>query len=337
MQCKVRAPQVDLGRRRLTQGALALALPGIGSAAPRPDDSWPSRPVRLIVSFPAGTSADFLARVFSDPLSRALGQPLIVENKAGATGSIGVDFVARATDGHTLGLTGNGSLTTAKALNPKTPFDVTRDLRPVSLLGSTPFVLTGSMTLPQGDLNSIVSWARTQGDKLSYGSIGIGSASHLGMELLKEMTGIKPVHVPFQGFPQVATAMAAGQVELAFMAPSVAMPIAANKRLRILGVGTAVRSPLIPEAPAIAQALQLPKFEVVGWNAIFGPASLPEVRANWIADEIGKIARTPEVRQRLLDQGWEAIGSSPEGLSRRIAEDTALWGGVIRSTNTHVE
>lgn len=337
MPNKVRAGRADSHRRRWLQGALALMAPRFGRATARPDDSWPSRPVHLVVSYPAGTSADFLARVISDPLSRAFGQPVIVDNKVGAAGNIGVDFVARVNDDHTLGLTGNGPLTTAKALNPKTPFDVVRDLRPISLLASTPFVLTGGTALPPGDLNAVVAWARAQGDKLIYGSVGVGSASHLGMELLKSMTGIRPVHVPFQGFPQVATAMAGGQVALGFMVPSVAIPLAANQRLRILGVGTAARSPSMPQVPSIAQALRLPAFEVVGWNAVFGPAGLPAERASWIASELGRIALAADTRRRLLDQGWDAIGSSPDVLSRRIADDTAVWGGIIRRTNTRSE
>ena len=326
--------QAALRRRSLLQGALALTLPGIAGAA---TTSWPTKPLRLIVGFPAGTSPDFLARVFADPLSRELGQPVIVENKAGAGGAIGVDAVAKATDGYTLGLTGNGPLTSAKTLNPKLPFDVARDLRPISLLAVSPFVLTGSMTLAGNDLPSIIANARTQGDKLNYGSIGQGSGSHLAMELLKSLTGIKPVHVPFQGFPQVATAMVGGQVDLGFMVPSIAVPLAQSGRLRILGVSTASRSPVLADVPPIAQALSLPTFDVAGWNAIFAPIGMPEAQASKVADALGRIARAPETRQKLFDQGWQSLGTAPEGLARKIKDDTALWGGIIRSAGIRSE
>ena len=330
--------QVDLQRRRLLQGSLALTLPGFFSVAEAANpEAWPTKSVRLIVGFPAGTSPDFLARVFSEPLGRALGQPIIVDNKPGATGTIGVDAVAKATDGHTIGLTGNGPLTTAKILNPKLPFDVMRDLRPISLLAASPFVLTGSMSLPGTDLPSIISNARTQGDKLSYGSIGLGSGSHLAMELLKAQTGIKPVHIPFPGFPQVANAMVGGQVDFGFMVPSVAVPLALAGRLRILGVSTASRSPVIADVPPIAQALSLPLFDVAGWNGVFAPVGMPEAHARRVSEAIAKLARTPEIRQRLFEQGWQSLGTSPEGLANRIKDDTILWAGIIRSTNTRGE
>lgn len=330
------ARHIDLRRRRLLQASLSMLAPAVSMTATAAD-AWPSRPIRLIVSYPAGTSADFVGRVFAEPLARALRQPVVVDNKAGATGIIGVDAVAKATDGFTLGVTGNGPLTTAKALNPKLAFDVARDLRPISLLASTPYVLTGSTQVPAGDLTAVLAWARSQGDKLSYGSIGLGSGSHLAMELLKSLTGIKPVHVPFQGFAQVASAMAAGQIDLGFMAPSVAMPLAAGNRLRVLGISTAEPSPMIANVPSIAQVLKLPTFDVSGWNALFGPASMPEAHAVRVSEELARIAQTPETRQRLSEQGWQSIGSTPEGLSRQIATDTALWGEIIRSTGTRSE
>lgn len=327
-----------LRRRRLLQGALAatvapaLVLPA-HAAAP-----WPQKAVRLVVGFPPGSSPDALARTVADPLAQALGQAVIVENKVGAAGTIGVNAVARATDGHTIGLTGNGPLTTAKALNPATPYDVARDLRPISLVGASPFVLTGSLGMPATDLPGLLAHARAQGDRLSYGSVGPGSGSHLAMELLKTLTGIQAVHVPFPGFPQVATALMGKQIDLSFMIPSIAAPQARSGRLRLYGVSTAAPFAAFAEVPPIQGALGAGKaFDIASWNAIFGPAAMPAPVAQRLSDEIARILKTPDVRQRLFDQGWQALGTAPEALLRQIAQDTAMWGDVIKRTGARSE
>jgi tripartite-type tricarboxylate transporter receptor subunit TctC len=327
-------PAFSSRRRRLLQGALAASLvPAFAQAAA----GWPQKPLRLIVGFPPGSSPDTLARVVADPLALALGQPVIVENKVGAAGSIGVAAVARATDGYTIGLTGNGPLTTAKALTPSTPYDVSLDLRPISLVASSPFVLAGSTAMPATDLRGFLDFAKAQGDKLSYGSIGPGSGSHLAMELLKTHTGIRAVHVPFQGFPQVATALMGRQIDLSFMIPSIAVPQAKSGRLRLYGVSTATAFPGSGDVPPIQSALGKQGFDVASWNAIFGPASMPAPVADRLSQEIARILQTPEVKQRLLDQGWLAIGSAPDALAQKIAEDTAMWGGVIKLTGARSE
>ncbi|MDM0070598.1 tripartite tricarboxylate transporter substrate binding protein [Variovorax sp. J31P207] len=327
-------PAFSSRRRLLLQGALAASLvPAVAQAAA----SWPQKPLRLIVGFPPGSSPDMLARVVADPLAEALGQPVIVENKVGAAGSIGVAAVARATDGYTIGLTGNGPLTTAKALTPSTPYDVARDLRPISLVASSPFVLAGSTAMPATDLRGFLDFAKARGDKLSYGSIGPGSGSHLTMELLKTHTGIRAVHVPFQGFPQIATALMGRQIDLSFMIPSIAVPQAKNGRLRLYGVSTATAFPGPGGVPPIESALGKQGFDVASWNAIFGPASMPAPVADRLSQEIARIFQTPQVKQRLLDQGWLAIGSAPDALAHKIAEDTAMWGGVIKLTGARSE
>lgn len=328
-------PSFSSRRRRLLQGALAASLaPAFAGAA----ESWPQKPLRLIVGFPPGSSPDMLARTVADPLAQALGQAVIVENKVGAAGSIGVVAVARATDGYTIGLTGNGPLTTAKALTPSTPYDVAHDLRPISLVASSPFVLAGSTAMPTTGLRGFLEFAKAKGDKLSYGSIGLGSGSHLAMELLKTHTGIRAVHVPFPGFPQVATALMGQQIDLSFMIPSIAVPQARNGRLRLYGISTARIFAGSDDVPPIQTALGAQQsFDIASWNAAFGPASLPAHAADRLSREIVRILQVPEVRQRLLDQGWLALGSTPEALADKIVEDTAVWGRVIQLTGTRSE
>jgi len=327
-----------LRRRHLLQGALAASVAPPLVFPAHAATAWPQKAVRLIVGFPPGSSPDALARTVAEPLSQALGQAVIVENKVGAAGAIGVTAVAKAGDGHTVGLCGNGPLTTARLLNPATPYDAARDLRPISLVASSPFVLTGSLDMPATDLRGLLAHAKAQGDRLSYGSVGPGAGSHLAMELLKTLTGIQAVHVPFPGFPQVATALMGKQIDLSFMIPSIAAPQAKSGRLRLYGVSTAAPFAAFAEVPPIQSALgKQQAFDVASWNAIFGPASMPAPVAQRLSEEIARILKAPDTRQRLFDQGWQALGTAPEALSRQIAQDTAMWGDVIKRTGVRGE
>lgn len=320
-------------------GSLA-AMPAWAQTSPTSNikaAAWPTQVVRIVVGFPGGSSPDALARLLAEPLSRALGQPVIVDNKPGAGGNIGVDAVAKATDGHTIGLTGNGPLTSARQLYAKLPYDPVKDLRPISLMASSPLLLVASASVPANTLQELMLYARNQGDKLNYGSIGAGSGAHLTMELLKAQSGIRPVHVPFQSFPQVVTAMIGKQIELGFMVPSVAMPQARAGKIKVFAVSTGTRSALLPELPTIAEGASLPRFDVAVWNGVFAPSSMPAPIAQRISEEIARIVRQPEVRQRLFDQGWQALGTAPEGLAMRMKSDLMLWGGVIAMTGTKLD
>ena len=326
----------------LALAATASALaPAIGWAQTKPKatatPTWPSQALRIVVGFPAGSSPDLLARLLAEPLAKALGQPVVVDNRPGASGNIGVDAVAKSSDGHTIGLTGNGPLTSAKLLYTKLPYDPTKDLRPISLMASSPLLLVGAASLPANNLQELMLYAKGQGDKLNYGSIGAGSGAHLTMELFKAQSGIRPVHVPFQSFPQVLNAMIGKQVELGFMVPTAAVVQAKAGKVKLFAVSTASRYAALPELPSIAEAANLPRFDVAVWNGIFGPASMPAGQAQQLATEIGRIVRSPEVRQRLFDQGWQALGTSPEGLALRMRADTILWGGVIAMTGSKLD
>ena len=318
-------------------GSSLVALPAWAQTSKTKAVAWPTQAVRIVVGFPGGSSPDALARLVAEPLSRALGQPVIVDNKPGAGGNIGVDAVAKSTDGHTIGLTGNGPLTSAKQMYAKLPYDPVKDLRPISLVASSPLLLAASSTVPANTLQELMLYARNQGDKLNYGSIGAGSGAHLTMELLKSQSGIRPVHVPFQSFPQVVNAMIGKQIELGFMVPSVAIPQAKAGKIKIFAVSTGTRSTLLPELPTIADAANLPRFDVAVWNGVFGPASMPVPIAQRISEEIARIVRQPDIRQRLFDQGWQALGTAPEGFARRMNADSILWGGVIAMTGTKLD
>jgi tripartite-type tricarboxylate transporter receptor subunit TctC len=281
-----------------------------------------------MVGFPGGSTPDLVARTIAEPLSRALGQPVIVENRPGASGNIAADIVAKATDNHTIGVLINGNMTIAKLLNPATPFDPLQDLAPISLIGTAPLLLTAPANAPGHDAQEFFLAARKAGNKWSYGTPGVGTVGHLGMELLKTRTNIDPVHVPYPGNPQVINAMIGGQIQLSLLPPGLAAAQIRAGKLKAIGVTSGGRSPLVPEFPSLDEG-GVKGFQLEIWTAAAGPASLPKPIVARLSSLISEIARTPEVRQKLFQQGWQVAGTSSEGLANRIKADTALLGGVI--------
>ena len=323
-----------LTRRAAVAAALLAGLAVLPAA--HAADPWPGRPLRIIVGFPAGSSPDLTARALAEPLEKALGQPVIVENKVGAGGNIGGDAVAKASDGHTIGLMINGNLTIAKLLNPALRYDPATDFAPISLIGVAPLVLVAPANAPGADARAFLAAARAAGDKWSYGSPGVGTVGHLGMELLKARTGIQPVHVPYPGYPQVFNALAAGDLQLSMLPPALALAQIKGGKLRGIGVTSGGRSPLAPDLPSMADA-GVKNFNLEIWNAVVAPASMPPAHVKKLSDALSAIVRTPEMRQRLFQQGWQAVGSSPEGLANRIQADTQTLGAIIRSQNIHTD
>ena len=294
---------------------------------------WPSKPVRIVVGFPGGSSPDLTARTFADPLSKLLGQPVIVENKVGAGGNIGAAEVARAKDDHTIGLMINGNMTIAKILNPAAPYDPLKDLAPLSLIGVSPLVLTAPVEQPgvprNADAKAFFAAARAAGDKWSYGTPGIGTIGHLGTELLKVRSGIAPIHIPYSGYPQVATAMLGGQLQMALLPPALALSQAQAGKLRLIGVTSSGRSALAPGVPSLAEA-GIKDFDLQIWNAFAAPRSMPEALRTKLAGMLVDIARTPEVREKLFQQGWQMVATSPEGLANRVQKDTQELSRLIK-------
>jgi tripartite-type tricarboxylate transporter receptor subunit TctC len=281
-----------------------------------------------MVGFPGGSTPDTVARIIADPLSKALGQPVIVENRPGAGGNIAADIVAKSTDNHTIGIMINGNLTIAKLLNPHTPYNPEKDLAPISLIGTAPLLLTASLNTPGKNAQDFFVAARNAGDKWSYGSPGVGTVGHIGMELLKTKTNINPVHVPYPGNPQVIHAMESGQVQLALLPPVLAANQIRAGKLKAIGVTSSGRSPLVPEYPSLEEQ-GIKGFQLEIWTAAAGPASMPKPIVNKLSTLISEITRSPEVREKLFHQGWQAVGSSSEGLAIRMRQDTATLGGII--------
>ena len=298
--------------------------------------AWPTKTVRIVVGFPAGSSPDLTARTLAEPLSKALGQPVIVENKVGAGGNIAADYVSKATDHHTIGLMINGNLTIAKLLNPKLNYDPLKDLTPISLIGMSPLVLTAPVSTGEGTAREFLSTARSAGNKWSYGSPGVGTVGHIGMELLKAKSGINPLHVPYPGYPQVATALIGGQLQLSMMPPALAMAQIRAGKLRAIGVTSSGRSTLAPDLPSMAEA-GIKDFNLEIWNAMAAPNSMPKPVVARLSTLISEIARAPDIRQKLFQQGWQVAGTSSEGLANRIKLDTALLGSVIATQGIQPE
>ncbi|MDR0226102.1 MAG: tripartite tricarboxylate transporter substrate binding protein [Burkholderiaceae bacterium] len=307
----------------LAAAALAAALPSAQAGG----DAWPSRPLHLVVGFPAGSSPDLTARALAEPLEQRLGQPVIVENRVGAGGNIAGEYVARARDGHTFSVMINGNLTIARLLNPSVRYDPVKDLQPVSLIGVAPLVLVAPAGAPEG--RAFLQAAAQAGSRWSYGSPGVGTVGHLGMELLKSRSALRPEHIPYPGYPQVFNAIQGGDLQLSMLPPALAMAQIQAGKLRGIAVTSATRSPLAPGLPSLRE-LGIQPFDLEIWNAVAAPRAMPAEHVRRLAEAVGDIVRSPEMRARLSAQGWQAVGSSPEGLSLRIRQDVDSLGRIIR-------
>jgi len=323
-------------RTILLIAACALSAGAMAQNTAKEAAPWPNRPLKILVGFPAGTSPDLVARTLAEPLSRALGQPVIVENRPGAGGNIAADLVAKSTDGHTIGVMINGNLTIAKLLNPRTPYDPAKDLAPISLVGTAPLVLAAPANAPGSTAAEFLAAAQQAGNTWSYGSPGVGTVGHIGMELLKARSGIDPVHVPYPGNPQVVSAMIGGQIHLSMLPPGLAMAQARAGKIKVLGVTSAGRSTLVPEVPSLSEA-GVKDFQLEIWTAVAGPASMPKPILARLSQLLSEMARHPEIQQKLFQQGWQVAGTSAEGLANRITTDTALLGGIIVRQGIKVE
>ncbi|MBX6318720.1 MAG: tripartite tricarboxylate transporter substrate binding protein [Pigmentiphaga sp.] len=321
-------------RRRLL-GAAAAAVAGIVAnpvvAAQQGD--WPSRPIKLVVPFPAGSSPDIIARVIAQPLSKQLGQAIVIDNKPGAGGNIGTGTVAHsAPDGYTMLFTINGPLATAPALYSKLNYDPLKDLAPVTLVATSPNVLVVPPSLNVNSVRDFINLAKKEPGKLNYGSVGAGSSAHLAMELLKGKEGLDLLHVPYAGFPQVVTAMLGGQVQAGFMVPAIAMPQVRDGKIKALAVTSTKRSPALPDLPTMAEQ-GVPDFEVISWQAILMPAGTPQPIIDRLNKELVQIIKDEEVQKQLTAQYFTAAPTTPEGLTALIKKEQQVLGAVIKRLN----
>lgn len=319
-----------LPRRSMLTAALAATCMATSAFAA---DNWPSKPLHLIVGFPAGSSPDLTARALAEPLEKALGQTIIVENKVGAGGNIAGEYVAKADD-HTFSVMINGNMTIAKLLNPAVRYNPLTDLQPVSLIGVAPLVLVAPASAPEG--KAFFDAAAKAGSKWSYGSPGVGTVGHLGMELLKSRSKLKPEHIPYAGYPQVFNGIQGGDLQLSMLPPALAMAQIQAGKLRGIGVTSAARSPLAPGLPSLKE-LGVNNYDLEIWNAVAAPKSMAKAHVEKLAAAVGEIVRSPEMRARLAAQGWQAVDSSPEGLTNRIDADVKALGTIIKEQNIRAQ
>ena len=311
--------------------ACALLLAPFADAA---DAVWPTRPVKILVGFPGGSTPDMAARALADALSQTLGQPVIVENKPGASGNIATEQVARASDDHTLGVVINGNLTSAKLLQPQLSYDPVKDFTPISLLTSAPLVLVTTPQQPVG--TQFLAAARASNGQWNYGSVGNGSVGHLGMEwFMVKAGGITAQQVPYPGNPQIANAMLGGQVQMALLPPGIAMPLVHSGKLRAVGL-TGGRSSLVPDVAPLSE-LGVRDFQLEVWTALVGPARLSRAAQIRLAQAVPAAMRSEAVRQRLFTQGWTALGTSPEGLQNRLQSETAIMSAIIKQRGIKID
>jgi tripartite-type tricarboxylate transporter receptor subunit TctC len=293
---------------------------------------YPSRPVRVVIPYPPGSTPDMVGRTLSDRLQRTLGQPFVVENRTGAGGNIGTDVVAKAApDGHTLLVAINGPVAVNKHLYKSLPYDPDKDLQPISLLASAPQMLVVKPDLKLDDFKSFQEHARKNPGRLSYASVGSGSASHLTMELLKSDAGLFIVHIPYRGFPPAVTDMLAGNIDAMFAIIPAVLPQVRAGKMKALAVTDLKRSALAPEVPSVAE-LGYPQLESLAWIGLLAPAGTPAETLDRLSAETVRGMRAADVRELLGKQGFDVVANSPGEFSRWIRGESEKWARVIRAS-----
>ena len=316
-----------LFRRQLLAAAslLALCMP-----TAQAQTAWPSQPVRIVVPTGAGSSLDLIVRLMSDKLAARWGQTVLVDNKAGAGGLLGMDAVAKASDGHTLGIGFNGPLAYAPFLYAKVPYDPARDLKAIVMTTSQANVLAISTEkVPARTLAEFVTWAKAQGGKMNYSSLGQGSSAHLTMELFLHEAGLQAVHVHFNGSPPAAMALAQGTADASFMVAPALLPHVQSGKVRMIAISAGTKPDGLKDLPSLAEA-GYPKVEALAWNGLVGPATLSEAAVARInADVNDLLAKDATVRDVMAKNGLTIVGGSAAEFRRFIDADVARWGPVI--------
>jgi len=307
--------------------AVVLAFPGAVLA-----QAYPSKPVRVVVPYPAGSTPDIVGRTLSERLQKALGQPFVVENRTGAGGNIGADAVAKsAPDGHTLLVAVNGPVAVNKYLYKNMPYDPDKDLLPISLLASAPQMLVVKPQLNLADFKSFVEHVRKNPGRLSYASVGSGSASHLTMELLKNDARVFIVHIPYRGFPPAVTDLLAGNIDTMFAIIPAVLPHVKAGKMKALAVTALSRNKLAPDVPSVAE-LGYSQLESLAWIGLLAPAGTPPDIVSRLSSETVKGMRNPETREMLGRQGFDVVAGSPQEFARWIRAESEKWSKVIRAS-----
>jgi len=316
---------------------MAAAVAGLATSWNISAADYPSRPIRFVVGFLPGGPSDTIARVVGAKLADGLGQPVIVDNRAGAGGNVSAEIVADAQpDGHTLWLGTGGPLVVAPIIGQKVRFDPDRSFAPVSKLGNSMSILAAHPSLPANNVKELIALAKAKPGEINYASSGVATANHLAAELLSSMANIKMTHVPYKGSGAALPALIGGQVKLGFGPLLPAIPHVKAGRLKALGVSGAKRSPAAPDIPTIAEQ-GMPGFEVNSWYGVFVPGKTPKPIVARLNKEILNVLVHPEVKDRLARDGVEAEGSTPAELDAIVKNERKVWTKVIKQANIQVQ
>jgi tripartite-type tricarboxylate transporter receptor subunit TctC len=309
-------------------GALCVAvLSAVASAGFAQQPAFPNKPVHIIVPFPPGGGADALARIMQPRLTEIWKQPVIVENKPGASGKIGADFVAASpADGYTLMMSSTASLTERNV----------SQFAPVTLVSASPYVVVASPKVPASNIAELVDYAKKNPGKLSFGSSGTGAASHLSAELFKSMAGVEMLHVPYKGTGQAVTDLLAGQIDLLFAPAQAVMPHVQAGKLKAFAVTSAKRSNTVPGLPSVAEA-GVAGYEAIGWFGLLVPAATPAAIVERLSEDANRVLADPDVKQKMLMLGAEPSGDTPSQFAAFIRADQAKWSRLMRERGIHVE
>ena len=318
-------------------GAWALVATLALGGVPVHAQAWPTRPVKFVAPFPPGGPVDLLARLIGQKISEKSGQPVVVENKPGAAGNLGIDQVAKSVpDGTTFLHVPAGNITINATLIRDMPFNWERDFVPVTMIATAPNLLAVHPSVPAKNLKELIAYAKANPGKLTYGSPGIGSGLHLSGELFRREAGIDISHVPYKGTTQAMNDLIGGQITMMFGALPVLMPQVKSGKLVAIAVTSAKRSPFAADLPAIAEA-GLTGVDITSWYSIMAPAKTPPAIVDAVADEVRRIVALPEVRQVLDAQGLTAVAMRPADFAAHIRRETAAWAKVIREANIKAE
>ena len=312
----------------------------VAIATPSAHAQWPQKPIRIVVAAPAGSSVDIVARLIAAELRPRLGQAIVIDNKPAAGGTLAAAEVAKsAVDGYTLYLGFNGPLVNAPSLYRSLKYDPQRDFVPIILTSSQPNLLAVAANLPVNSLKDLVALAKAQPGKLSYASVGNGSVSHLCMELLKRQAGVDLLHVPFNGGPPATLAIAAGDVQAIFAAPSNLMAHVKSGKMKALAVTSLKRFAPISEVPTVAESgvAGLAQFEAIAWNGLVAPVGTPLAIVSLLNREINAVLAVPAVKRKLFDAGIEAGGGTPEAFGQLMKSQARKWAEVIVATGAKVD
>ena len=315
----------------------ALATPAFAQTASTGSGQvYPSKPIRLVLPYPPGGGSDIIARPLAQLMSASMGQQLVVENRGGAGGNIGMDFVAKSPpDGYTLVFAITAQLAVNPSLYPKLPYDLIRDFTPISLLGIAPYLLVTHPALPVKSVKELVALARAKPEELRFGSAGNGSGAHLAGALLNSLAGVKTVHIPYKGGGPAMTDLVAGQLQLSYLTYTSSNGFIRAGRLRALGVTTAKRSPVLPDLPAIAESV--PGYDSAVWYGVLAPAGTPADIIARLNREFLAALKNTELRQRLIPEAFEPIGTTPEHLGDYMKSEITRWAKLVKATGTTID